>query len=316
MDTSYNLKKKYDIVEIRRLFYFALTVALFMLSACGDSDDDTVTNTKQTQIGSDTSDSQIDSNAQVETEDDEKDDAQTDDDVVIITSDDNAQLAEVLYLLVEGVTLDSEGNALITQDVIDTITELDVSNQGLTSLSGIENFVNITYLDCSDNYLETLDISELINLETLICSRCFIHVETRTYSDGTLDLSDNTELVNLYCDENNLTELNISQNAKLEVLECQNNYLTELYVSANTVLTTIKCYKNLIQYLDISMLTSLGTLLCGVQTDITMNLSVNSEQEAKWESVWKTEEFNADVNLLRDVESSSSIDNLGNGGVF
>ena len=41
---------------------------------------------------------------------------------------------------------------------INTVTNLDVNNQNITDLTGIEDFTSLTYLDCNGNQLTSLDL--------------------------------------------------------------------------------------------------------------------------------------------------------------
>ncbi len=59
-----------------------------------------------------------------------------------------------------------------------------------------------------------------------------------------LDASNNTELVSLYCLENNLSSLNVSKNTKLSLLNCRDNKLSNLDVSKNTQLRWLFCHGN------------------------------------------------------------------------
>ena len=59
-----------------------------------------------------------------------------------------------------------------------------------------------------------------------------------------LDASNNTELVSLYCLENNLSSLDVSKNTKLSLLNCRDNKLSNLDVSKNTQLRWLYCHGN------------------------------------------------------------------------
>jgi hypothetical protein len=75
------------------------------------------------------------------------------------------------------------------------ITSLNVNSQNISSLAGIQYFTSLTLLDCSYNQLTTLDVSN------------------------------NIALVQLWCNDNNLTSLNVS-NTALTTLWCHNNNMT------------------------------------------------------------------------------------------
>ena len=87
---------------------------------------------------------------------------------------------------------------------ISSVTQLVLRDQNISDLTGIEDFTDLTYLDCEINGLTSLDLSQ------------------------------NTALTYLQCDDNQLTILGVSQNTALQTLECGNNQLTSLDVSQNT----------------------------------------------------------------------------------
>ena len=63
----------------------------------------------------------------------------------------------------------------------------------------------------------------------------------------------------LYCNDNQLTNLDISNCLDLLGLRCHNNYLTSLDLSNNIYLTEIYCYANYLTNLDVLNLTDLET---------------------------------------------------------
>jgi len=125
---------------------------------------------------------------------------------------------------------------------IDTLTFLDVSSLSIADLTGIENFTDLTYLNCWVNQLTTLDVSQNTALTVLNC-----------YSNNltTLDLSQNTALTYLWCTLNQLTSLDVSGATALTFLDCSINQLTILDVSNNTALTTLWCDNNQLTTLDV-----------------------------------------------------------------
>jgi hypothetical protein len=60
-------------------------------------------------------------------------------------------------------------------------------------------------------------------------------------------VSKNTNLQQLYCSGNQLTEVDVSKNSALEVLNCSNNQLTALDVSKNAALHWLGCFNNQIK---------------------------------------------------------------------
>lgn len=66
--------------------------------------------------------------------------------------------------------LDINDSEIITQDLAESLENLDCSGRDITTLEGINIFPNIINLDCSHNKLIALDVSGLYSLETLVCS--------------------------------------------------------------------------------------------------------------------------------------------------
>lgn len=196
--------------------------------------------------------------------------------VQTIKEEDNGALVAALADALGNGVLNEDGDVEITPQLIQETTTLDVSKQSIESLEGIEAFVNLRYLDCSGNPLTSLDVSDLSELTDLHCDNCFNQSPaSRSYSKGVLDLSKNTKLQTLSCAENGLTELILPDTQTLIEVNCDDNQLTVLDVSKNTNLRYLFGNGNKFTSLDVSN----NTLLMGLEirnnllTDI--NLSAN-----------------------------------------
>ena len=175
----------------------------------------------------------------------------------------------------------------ITREDVKGITKLNVGNEGLASLKGIEYFTSLTQLLCFDNQLTTLDVSQNTALTALDCSGnplTALDVSKNTAMTGlscdrnqltTLDVSQNTALTGLSCYGNQLTNLDVSQNTALTELSCSRNQLTTLDVSQNTALTKLDCSENQLSSLDVSQNTALTKLLCSINQLTTLDVSQN-----------------------------------------
>ena len=100
---------------------------------------------------------------------------------------------------------------------INTIPSLNLYNEGIANLTGIEGFTALTSLLCYNNDLTALDVSQNTALTTLECDGNNI---------STLDLSQNTALVHLYAGADNiLTSLNLKNgnNVNLNFLNINNS---------------------------------------------------------------------------------------------
>ena len=97
------------------------------------------------------------------------------------------------------------------------VKDINVYEQGIANLKGIECFTALKTLNCNNNQLTALDMSA------------------------------NTALTTLDCSNNQLTALDVTKNTALTNLDCSNNQLTALDVTKNTALTKLICYGNQIR---------------------------------------------------------------------
>lgn len=120
------------------------------------------------------------------------------------------------YLLADtaiNTNSDSEISIAEAQTFTGTISAI---NLGITDLTGIEAFVNITTLEVYDNNLTSLDVSN------------------------------NTSLTRLHCANNQITTLDVSNIPTLNQVHCQNNQLVELNLANgnNANFSYMKSYGN------------------------------------------------------------------------
>ena len=159
-----------------------------------------------------------------------------------------------------------DGDAL-SQDELNGVTELIIDHAYIKDLTGIELFPNLKKLDCKNNNLTCLDVSQNTNLTVLYCE--YNHLTS-------LDLSKNTELTELNCQDNQLTSLDLSKNTALTKLDCALNPLTSLDVSNNPALTYLNCNYNQLTGLDLSKNIALTKLGCESNQLTSLDLSQNT----------------------------------------
>ena len=86
-------------------------------------------------------------------------------------------------------------------------------------------------------------------------------------------------LEELYCDDNDMTELDLSKNTKLRILDCGNNQLTSLDLRNNTALEHLDCSFNELTSLDVSSNIALTNLGCTSNELTTLDVSNNTALE-------------------------------------
>ncbi|MBT7750609.1 MAG: hypothetical protein HN728_12325 [Flavobacteriales bacterium] len=125
----------------------------------------------------------------------------------------------------------------VTTANIDTVIYLDVSSLNIGDLTGIEDFTSLTRLECEENKLTTLDLSQNTALN---------HLDVDANTLTTLDLSSNTALTFFEGADNQLTSLDLSLNVALTEFYCENNQLTSLDFKNgnNTLIVDFACTNN------------------------------------------------------------------------
>ncbi len=127
-------------------------------------------------------------------------------------------------------------------------------------LTGIEYFPNLEWLDCEENQLSSLDVSQNPLLWHLHCASNHLTA---------LNVSQNPELYYLDCYDNQLSSLIISGAQKLSSLICSANMLTELDTSSNPELMDLYCHHNSIQKLDLSNCPNMMELSINADVPVT-----------------------------------------------
>ena len=220
--------------------------------------------------------------------------------------DDNFEFFLEAYGMGNGIANDD----YVTTANINSITTLYIASQSISDLTGIEDFSALTDLDCRNNQLTTLDLSNNPALDTLVCYQNQL---------TSINVGANTSLTHLICSQNQLTTLDVSQNTALTLLDCSENQLTSIDVSNNPQLLTFWCNYNQITNLDISNNLQLIVFQCtGNQLtclDISQNTILESlqcdnnllEQLNTKNGNWLTMSVSASSNNLNCVE----VDNIG-----
>jgi len=148
---------------------------------------------------------------------------------------------------------------------------IDCGASSIIDLTGIEEFTALTDLNIYNNQVTSMDLSNNVNLINLYCNDNLL---------TSLDISNNTALLTLDCSNNPLGALDVSTNTVLTNLICRSNQLTNLDVSTNVALTYLNCQFNQITNLNLSTNAVLATLNCMFNqlTSLTFTNSISTFQ--------------------------------------
>ncbi|MGO5052730.1 LPXTG cell wall anchor domain-containing protein [Lachnospiraceae bacterium LCP25S3_G4] len=158
---------------------------------------------------------------------------------------DNAHFPDAVFQAYITEHFDSNKDHQLSVDEITQAKEINFDwDDTVTSVQGVEYFVNLEKLDCSGTGISSLDVSRNTMLKSLECS----YVKALSM----LDVSNNRSLEILYCYETNIDKLDVSNNTALVRLDCNNTQITELDVSNNKELFALNCEDTFVENLDIS----------------------------------------------------------------
>ncbi|WP_445457777.1 DUF7619 domain-containing protein [Flavobacterium sp. HNIBRBA15423] len=157
-------------------------------------------------------------------------------------------------LIALGIDANNDGNIQINE--AHQVTYLNVSDQNITNLTGINEFINLTFLNCAGNSIITLNLDGLNNLIEFNCTNShvasislngLINLKKITCIANqliTFDASDLISLEELYCDSNELTTLNLNNSKNLKKIYCWGNELESLFLKNGSIETSISIMDN------------------------------------------------------------------------
>lgn len=161
------------------------------------------------------------------------------------------------------ITIDTNNDGEIQFTEALLVYRLDINYEQINQLTGIESFQNLTYLNCANTSVTSLNLT-LTNLKTLSCSN----------GDFTnIDVSGLLNLENLYCSGNQLTSLNLSNLSNLKVVLCQNNLLSSINLTGLPSLYQLSCSNNLLTSINFNSHPNLTVLYC--DNNLITSLSLN-----------------------------------------
>ena len=158
---------------------------------------------------------------------------------------------------------DLDANGRITDYEAERVADVDVSWSDVTSLQGIEYFINVRELNAADNQLASVDLSKNLLLEEL-------QIGGNPLTE--LDLSANSKLLSLDVEEStDLKTVNLGDNVNLQKLvfsSCPNYVVRDVSKFVNLV--TLLVDNTATETLDVSANVKLRSLYCGGKENFTL----------------------------------------------
>jgi hypothetical protein len=127
------------------------------------------------------------------------------------------------YNYMQGIQLDANNNGEIEISEAAAIQYLDVSNSNISDLTGVQSFVNLRQVICSNNNLTTIDLSSFQTLYGIFCSHNLLTsiIFPKFIRDEGIDLSYNF-LKTIELPFSNFFQFNCSNNPDLNKLILKN----------------------------------------------------------------------------------------------
>ena len=139
--------------------------------------------------------------------------------------------------------IDQNNDGNIQESEALQVSYLHISYSNISNLTGIASFTNLNYLNCSANYITSLNVNGLTGLSEFDCSG------------------------------NQITSLNLSQLVNLTIFNCSGNQITNLNLSSLTNLVEVFCAGNLLSNLSLSNCINLQRLDCYDNSLTDINLT-------------------------------------------
>ena len=161
------------------------------------------------------------------------------------------------------------GNGIANDDAVTTanissIINLNVDNQSISDMTGIEGFTALEKLEARNNNFTSIDLSSNTNLRELLLrdnSLTTLDVTALTALESigiknnpsitSLDVSTLTVLDNLAFENTGISSIDVSNNLLLNRLDMDGTNITTLDLTQNTALTILEATNSTLSYLDV-----------------------------------------------------------------
>jgi hypothetical protein len=161
--------------------------------------------------------------------------------------------------------LDNQLDGFILTANIVSVTHLDIPDMSIQDLTGIEGFESLSYLNCSNNSITTIDVSNNPNLVFLFCpdndleslimpesSPVFRELLVNNNNLTSLEMSNYANVAWIIADNNLFNSINLSGSTIEFAMSFINNELSEINL-AGADITFLHLDSNQFSFLDLSL---------------------------------------------------------------
>lgn len=152
------------------------------------------------------------------------------------------------------IKIDTNLNGEIEVNEAAAVGGLELSNCGITNLTGIEAFTELRVLRALSNQLTSVNFSNNIYLNNL-------NLNSNQITSNSINLT-GLHLFGLYISDNALTSFNFYGATSIRDIYLGGNPITSMNLSGHNEVNTFSCYGSLITSLDVSGFPGLGSFNC------------------------------------------------------
>ena len=160
---------------------------------------------------------------------------------------------------------DANKDGILSEEEALNVTQISVTFSQ-EPIDGLEHFPNLELIDVTGGEFTSIDVSKNTKLKQVFCNQTKL---------ATLDLTNNLELEMLNCGMGEIKSINLGNKPKLTWIYCGQSKLTSLDVSGCHNLTVLGCYDNLLTELDVRNSPHLEWLSCSSNQFETIDVSKN-----------------------------------------
>jgi len=167
-------------------------------------------------------------------------------------------------------SIDTNNDGEIQVSEAQQITGLDISYLNISSVVGLEYFVNLRYLYAHDNQIASLNLSSFSNLISVLISN-------NPFNEITIP--ENSEIKEFVCGNCLINGINLNNLINVQILELDNNNLSSIELITYPKLNFISLNNNLFTSIDASNNDLLELIYCQNNTNLERLFLKNGIQE-------------------------------------